>query len=79
MEKKLIPVMLLSQSIRSEDRYGEQLFNVEGNTLKSENRYGEKLLYFEGNSIRLKDRYGEELYLSYWVNKNYKKIKCSQL
>lgn len=52
----------ISQHIRIQDKYGEKLFYVEGNTVRFADKYGEKLLCFDGNTIRHRDKYGEKLY-----------------
>ena len=52
----------ISQHIRIQDKYGEKLFYVEGNTVRFADKYGEKLWYFDGMYVHSVDKYGEKLF-----------------
>ena len=60
----LLPLKSISQTIRAEDRYGNQLYFVDGPSLKAQDRYGEVLIYFEEQQLKLGSRYGSRFIIS---------------
>ena len=52
----LINANVLAQAVKAENKYGEQLYFVEGNTLKEKDKYGEDLFYWNSEEIKLKNQ-----------------------